>query len=72
VNENNALHGASLVLLAHLYLVNTLVDSWFLRGCFEPEIIKVGALVEALNDSPLSTLMVWPNEVIAMPTTSTP
>ena len=70
-SEHNFLHGHSLVLLAHFYLVNTLVDSWFLRGSFEREIIKVNALIGALNDNLLSTLMLWPNEVVTMSPKST-
>jgi hypothetical protein len=65
-SEHNFLHGHSLVLLAHFYLVNTLVDSWYLRGSFEREIAKVNALIGALNDNLLSTFMLWPNEVVAM------
>jgi hypothetical protein len=64
--KHNFLHGHSLVLLAHFYLINTLVDSWFLRGSFEGEIIKLNALVGALNDSLLSKFMLWPREVVAM------
>ncbi|CAG8283662.1 unnamed protein product [Penicillium salamii] len=65
-SEHNFLHGHSLVLLAHFYLINTLVDSWFLRGSFEREVLKLNALVGTLNDSSLSRFMIWPTEVVAM------
>ena len=70
-SEHNFLHGYSLVLLAHFYLVNTLVDTWFLQGSFEGEIFKVKSLIDAMDDNLLSTFMLWPNEVVAMPSKST-
>lgn len=70
--EHNYLHGHSLVILAHFYLVNTLVDAWFLRGSFEREILKVTALIGTLNESQLSTFMLWPNEVMNLSPTYTP
>ncbi|KAJ5990326.1 hypothetical protein N7522_010533 [Penicillium canescens] len=68
-SDRNYLYGHSLVILAHLYLVNTLVDTWYMRGSFEPEILRVNALIDSLNDSQLSTFMLWPNEVIRLPLT---
>jgi hypothetical protein len=65
-SDHNCLHGHSLVILAHLYLVNTLVDTWFMRGSFEIEILRVNALIDSLNDTQLSTFMLWPNEVIRL------
>ncbi|CAG8122814.1 unnamed protein product [Penicillium olsonii] len=70
-SEHNFLHGYSLVLLAHFYLVNTLVDTWFLQGSFEGDIFKVKSLIDAMDDNLLSTFMLWPNEVVAMPSKST-
>ncbi|OJJ88980.1 Zn(II)2Cys6 transcription factor domain-containing protein [Aspergillus glaucus CBS 516.65] len=71
-SEHNCLHGHSLVILAHFYLVNTLVDTWFLRGSFESGIFKINALIGTLNESQLSTFMLWPNEVMNLPQTCTP
>lgn len=65
-SDHDYLHGHSLVILAHFYLVNTLVDTWFMRGSFEREILKINALVGALNESQLSTCMLWPNEVMKL------
>lgn len=63
--EPNYLGGYSLVILAHFYLASTLLDMWFLKGAFEREILKVNTLIDSLNESQLSTLMLWPNEVVA-------
>lgn len=63
-SQRSRAYGHSLIILAHFYLVNTLVDSWFLNGSFEGEIFKISALVRALDDSRLSPLMRWPIEVI--------
>lgn len=62
--EPNYLRGHSLVILAHFYLASTLLDTWFLKGAFEREILKVNTLVGSLNESQLSTFMLWPNEVV--------
>ncbi|KAJ5153741.1 uncharacterized protein N7500_009180 [Penicillium coprophilum] len=66
-SDHNSLHGHSLVILAHFYLVNTLVDTWYMRGSFELELLRVNTLVGSLNESQLSTFMLWPNEVVALP-----
>jgi hypothetical protein len=70
--EPDCLYGQSLVILAYFYLVNTLVDAWFLRGSFEREILKVDTLIGSLDESQLSTLMLWPNEVMKLPLYCTP
>jgi hypothetical protein len=69
--DRNYLHGHSLVILAHFYLVNTLVDTWYTRGSFESEILRVNALIRSLNENQLSTFMLWPNEVMSLPLTCT-
>ncbi|KAF3021360.1 hypothetical protein E8E15_009011 [Penicillium rubens] len=66
-SDRNSLYGYSLVILAHLYLVNTLVDTWYMRGSFEGEILKINGLIGSLNGGQLSTFMVWPNEVLSLP-----
>ncbi|CAG7952517.1 unnamed protein product [Penicillium nalgiovense] len=66
-SDRNSLYGHSLVILAHLYLVNTLVDTWYMRGSFEGEISKINALIGSLNGDQLSTFMIWPNEVLSLP-----
>ncbi|KAJ5411659.1 uncharacterized protein N7487_006018 [Penicillium crustosum] len=70
--EPNYLRGHSLVILAHFYLASTLLDTWFLRGAFEREILKVNTLIGSLNESQLSTFMLWPNEVVASTLKCTP
>lgn len=66
-SEHDNLHGFSLIILAHLFLINTLFDTWFMRGSFEREILKVNALIESLHESHLSAFMLWPNEVVKLP-----
>lgn len=66
-SDRNSLYGHSLVILAHLYLVNTLVDTWYMRGSFEGEILKINGLIGSLNGGQLSTFMIWPNEVLSLP-----
>ena len=70
-SDRNYLHGHSLVILAHFYLVNTLVDTWYMNGSFESEIRRVNALIGSLNDTQLSAFMLWPNEVMSLPLTCT-
>lgn len=70
-SDRNCLHGHSLVILAHLYLVNTLVDTWYMRGSFEIEILRVNVLIGSQNESQLSTFMLWPNLVMSLPLTCT-
>ena len=65
-SEHDNLHGYSLVILAHLYLLNTLVDTWFMRGSFEREILKINTLIESLHESQLAAIMMWPNEVLKL------
>ena len=66
-SDQNYLRGLSLVILAHFYLINTLVDTWYMRGSFESEIPRVHALIGSLNENDLSTFMLWPNEVMSLP-----
>jgi hypothetical protein len=68
-SDHNYLRGFSLVILAHFHLVNTLVDTWYMRSSFESEISKVHALIGSLNENHLSTFMLWPNEVVSLPLT---
>jgi hypothetical protein len=68
-SDHNRLHGYSVIILAHFYLLNTLVDTWYMRGSFELEIRRLNALISSLNVSQLSTFMLWPNEVISLPLT---
>ncbi|OQD93190.1 hypothetical protein PENSOL_c034G02258 [Penicillium solitum] len=70
-SDHNYFSGLSLVIFAHFYLVNTLVDTWYMRGSFEGEIPRVHALIDSLNESHLSTFMLWPKEVMSLPLTCT-
>ncbi|KAK1142199.1 hypothetical protein N8T08_008125 [Aspergillus melleus] len=54
--------GLSLVILAHYYVINTLVDRWFLAS-FTEEILKIQTSVSNLDNTHLSQLMIWPVKV---------
>ncbi|PKX88999.1 Zn(II)2Cys6 transcription factor [Aspergillus novofumigatus IBT 16806] len=54
--------GLSLVILAHYYVVNTLMDCWFLAS-FKEEILKIQTAVSNLHNAQLSQLMMWPVKV---------
>jgi hypothetical protein len=55
----------SLTILAHFYVINTLVDRWFLYGSFKEEIFKIhGSVCNSFN-AQLDRLMVWPVKVAA-------
>ncbi|KAF5863952.1 hypothetical protein ETB97_009059 [Aspergillus alliaceus] len=54
----------SLTILAHFYLINTLVDCWYLNGSFEGEISKIHTLVHTLGNAELDMLMLWPMEFV--------
>ncbi|GLA44510.1 hypothetical protein AnigIFM63309_003584 [Aspergillus niger] len=55
-------YGLSLTILAHFYVVNTLVDRWFF-GSFEDEIFKIHRSVCNLCNAQLDRLMLWPVKV---------
>jgi hypothetical protein len=58
------LTGLSFTILAHLYLLLTLLDDlWYLGKNFGVEIEKINALVAELGDSSLLSLMEWPMNV---------
>ncbi|KAL2846892.1 C6 zinc finger domain protein [Aspergillus pseudoustus] len=54
--------GLSLVILAHYYVVNTLMDRWFLAS-FREEVLKIQTSVSSLHNAQLSELMMWPVKV---------
>ncbi|KAL4925656.1 Zn(II)2Cys6 transcription factor domain-containing protein [Aspergillus undulatus] len=54
----------SLIILAHFYVINTLVDSWYLKGSFEREISKISELIDVASDPQLTWLMRWPVGII--------
>ncbi|KAJ5803436.1 uncharacterized protein N7503_005886 [Penicillium pulvis] len=63
-NGPEILTGLSFTILAHLYLLLTLLgDLWYLGKNFGVEITKINALVAGLGDSNLSKLMEWPVDV---------
>jgi hypothetical protein len=53
----------SLVILAYYYVVNTLLDRWYLNGSFEGEIFKIHEIVRTSGSSQLTGLMIWPVRV---------
>ncbi|KAF7716857.1 Fungal Zn(2)-Cys(6) binuclear cluster domain-containing protein [Penicillium ucsense] len=54
--------GLSLVMLAHFYVINTLMNRWFLAS-FKEEVIKIQTLVSRLQNAQLSQLMMWPVKI---------
>ncbi|OJJ01772.1 hypothetical protein ASPVEDRAFT_52647 [Aspergillus versicolor CBS 583.65] len=54
--------GLSLVILAHYYVVNTLMDCGLLAS-FKEEVLKIQMSVSNIDDAMLSQLMVWPVKV---------
>ncbi|KAJ0416472.1 C6 zinc finger domain protein, partial [Aspergillus carlsbadensis] len=54
--------GLSLVILAHYYVVNTLIDRGFLAA-FKEEVLKIQSSVANLHNAQLSRLMIWPVNV---------
>jgi hypothetical protein len=64
VNQTDPAWRHSLVILAHFYVINTLVDRWYLKGLFEREIFKISDLIGVTSDSQLASLMRWPMAVI--------
>ncbi|KAI9926275.1 hypothetical protein MW887_004740 [Aspergillus wentii] len=65
-DEFGVVQGYSFTILAHLYLIITLLeDVWYAVESFRHEIIKINTLVQSLGDSQLVSLMKWPMEVIS-------
>lgn len=59
------LHGASFVILAHLYLTIAILDElWYYGKRCDVEIYKINTLIVALEDEKLVSLMDWPIDVI--------
>ncbi|KAJ0416425.1 hypothetical protein BJY00DRAFT_234827 [Aspergillus carlsbadensis] len=63
-HPNDAVWRYSSVILAHFYLINTLVDRWYLKGSFERETFRIAELIDVASDAQLASLMRWPLEVI--------
>ncbi|KAB8267834.1 hypothetical protein BDV30DRAFT_243949 [Aspergillus minisclerotigenes] len=56
--------GFSLIILAHFYVVNALVDRWYL-GAFKEEILRIQRSVSSLCVAELDRLLIWPVKVAA-------
>ncbi|KAI9371604.1 hypothetical protein BJX61DRAFT_511078 [Aspergillus egyptiacus] len=54
--------GFSLTILGHFYVVNTLVDRWYL-GAFKEEILRIQRCVSSLHVAELDRLLIWPAKV---------
>ncbi|KAL3450483.1 hypothetical protein BJX65DRAFT_294169 [Aspergillus insuetus] len=63
-NQTDPVWRHSLLILAHFYVINTLVDRWYLKGLFEREIFKISDLIGVTSDPQLASLMRWPMAVI--------
>ncbi|KAB8236434.1 Zn(II)2Cys6 transcription factor [Aspergillus alliaceus] len=62
-DQVDLIRGYSLVILAHFYVINTLVDRWFLNGSFKGEIYRIRESVCSLRNEQLDRLMMWPVKV---------
>ena len=61
--------GFSFTILAHLYLLLTLLDGiWYLRRNFGDEIGKIHTFIAELGDPGLLSLMKWPMNVVTRQT----
>ncbi|KAL4944150.1 hypothetical protein BDV06DRAFT_188198 [Aspergillus oleicola] len=57
----------SLVILAHFYLTLALFEAtWFLKGAFDEEILKMDALFKTYGDKTFISLMEWPVSVLGV------
>ncbi|KAL3437481.1 hypothetical protein BDV09DRAFT_162163 [Aspergillus tetrazonus] len=54
--------GLSLTILAHFYVVNALVDRWYL-GAFKEEILRIQRSISTLRVPDLDRLLIWPVKV---------
>lgn len=51
--------GHSWAILAHFYVINTLIDRWYLKGSFEGEILKICDSVCSSFNAQLGQLTMW-------------
>ncbi|QKX63928.1 uncharacterized protein TRUGW13939_11100 [Talaromyces rugulosus] len=61
-DQRDPVWGLSLTTLAHFYVVNTLVDRWFLAS-FKDEIFRIHRSVSNLCNAHLDRLMLWPVKI---------
>jgi hypothetical protein len=54
--------GISMTILAHFYVVNVLVDRWYL-GAFKQEILRIQKSVSGLRVTDLDRLLMWPVKI---------
>jgi hypothetical protein len=54
--------GLSLTILAHFYVVNALVNRWYLDA-FKEEILRIQRSVSTLRVADLDRLLIWPVKV---------
>jgi hypothetical protein len=63
--ELDVIAGLSFTILAHFYLIHSLLDDlWYFKDSVEGEILKVHTVVERLGTTHLARLMRWPLEVM--------
>jgi hypothetical protein len=64
--EFDVISGLSFTILAHFYLIHSLLDDlWYFKDSVEWEILKVHTVVERLGATHLARLTRWPLEVMA-------
>ncbi|KAL4738376.1 hypothetical protein BDV11DRAFT_189783 [Aspergillus similis] len=57
--------GISLTILAHFYVVNALLDRWYL-GAFREEILRIQKFVSCLRVAELDRLLIWPVKIATL------
>ncbi|RAL09274.1 Zn(II)2Cys6 transcription factor [Aspergillus homomorphus CBS 101889] len=62
----SSLWRCSLVIIAHFYVANTLLDTWYMHQSFEGEILKINDLIRATGDVESVRLMQWPVQVVSL------
>lgn len=54
----------SWAILAHFYVINTLIDRWYLKGSYEGEILKICDFVRSSSNAQLRQLTLWPVKIV--------
>lgn len=64
-DQMDIFRGYSWAILAHFYVINTLVGCWYLDGSFEGEIFKIHESVSSSCNAQLCHLTMWPVKVVS-------
>lgn len=58
-DQMDLIWGHSWAILAHFYVINTLIDRWYLKGSFEGEILKICDSLGSSCNAQLRQLTMW-------------